>query len=126
MRSTPIIILGALLATAAAGPAIAQTPTAVAPAPPAPGAVTATPRQAQPPAAPPGGRARAFADRFAAANTTGDGRLTLAQARAGHMPMVVKNFTQIDTAGKGYVTMDDIRSYRRVQAQQRKAANPPT
>jgi hypothetical protein len=115
------IILGALLAIPALGPALAQTP----PPPPPPGADTGAPPMGQPPGAAPGARMQQFAARFAAANTTGDGRLTLAQARAGHLQVVVKNFSKIDSAGKGYVTMDDIRAYARVMAQQRKASNPP-
>ena len=105
---TRAIALGALLAISAVGPALAQSPPADVPAQGAPGA-----------------RARQFEERFSAANTTGDGRLTLAQARAGHMPGIVKNFSQIDRAGKGYVTMEEIGAYMRAQSQQRKAANPP-
>jgi hypothetical protein len=72
----------------------------------------------------PGTAKPTFADRFRAANTTGDGRLTLAQARAGHMPMIAKNFAAIDTAGKGYVTLDDIRAFRQQTAAARQAAPP--
>lgn len=59
--------------------------------------------------------AQRFIAKFRAANTTGDGRLTLAQAQAGHMPWVVKNFTAMDQGRRGYVEMADIRAYRRQQ-----------
>jgi Ca2+-binding EF-hand superfamily protein len=45
--------------------------------------------------------------RFAAADTNGDGRITLDEARAG-MPMVARQFDSIDTGHKGYVTKDEI------------------
>jgi len=46
--------------------------------------------------------------RFKAANTSGDGKLTLEQARAG-MPRVAKNFGSIDADHKGYVTLQQIK-----------------
>ena len=48
--------------------------------------------------------------RFAAANTTHDGKLTQPQAQAG-MPMVARHFDEIDTARAGYVTLAQIESY---------------
>ncbi|CAB3783596.1 hypothetical protein LMG28688_01679 [Paraburkholderia caffeinitolerans] len=48
--------------------------------------------------------------RFEAADTNHDGKLTPAEAQAG-MPLVAKNFDQIDTAHKGYVTLDDIAQF---------------
>ncbi len=65
-----------------------------------------------------GGR-RTLQERFEAANTARDGRLTLAQAQA--MPRVAHNFDAIDTGRKGYVTIDDIRSYNHAQRAERKA-----
>jgi hypothetical protein len=70
----------------------------------------------------PGSARQNFAERFRAANTNGDGRLTLAQAQAGHMPVIARNFAAIDTAGKGYVTLEDIRAYRQQVAAARQAA----
>jgi hypothetical protein len=66
-----------------------------------------------------------FVDRFAAANVTGDGHLTLAQARAGHMPAIARHFAEIDTAGRGYVTLADIRSYRQLAARARPQGDAP-
>ena len=60
--------------------------------------------------------------RFDAANTSHDGKLTLDQARAGHMPRVANNFDAIDTKKNGYVTMEDIRSFNRAQRAARHAA----
>ena len=67
----------------------------------------ATPAAAQEPQ-----RAHQFIDRFNAANTTHDGRLTREQAQAANMPYLVRHFDQIDTQHKGYVTLGDIRAYR--------------
>ncbi len=52
-----------------------------------------------------------LAQRFAAANVTHDGRLTLAQAEAGGMRLVAHNFDRIDVEHRGYVTVDEIRSW---------------
>ena len=49
-------------------------------------------------------------DRFAAANTTHDGHLTLEQAKAGYKS-VAKKFDAIDKDHKGYVTEADIHAY---------------
>ena len=59
-----------------------------------------------------------FRDRFIAANTTGDGCLTLEQAQKG-FPGVVKQFHQIDAEGRGCVTLAAIVSFRRNQSEQR-------
>lgn len=45
--------------------------------------------------------------KFAAADKDGDGKLTLAEAKAG-MPRVASNFAKIDRDKKGYVTLDQI------------------
>ncbi|MBP0591242.1 EF-hand domain-containing protein [Paraburkholderia sp. LEh10] len=49
-------------------------------------------------------------ERFAAANTTHDGKLTLAQAQAG-MPHVAQYFNEIDTQKQGYVTLAQIEQF---------------
>lgn len=92
-------------------------------------AVAALPVCAQTlPAGPPGVPADAPArprltldERFAIANTTHDGRLTLEQARS-KLPAVAHRFAAIDTANQGYVTLDQIKAYRRQQAAERRAA----
>ena len=61
-----------------------------------------------------------FRDRFAAANTTHDGCLTLAQAQTANLRPVMRNFAAIDTAHRGCVTMKDIAAYRRT----RRASRP--
>ena len=104
---------GLLVCSVAFMPAAAQT-TDDGAAPPPPAAAT------QPHA----GAAR-FIARFQAANTTHDGRLTLAQAEAGRMPMVARNFDAIDVQHKGYVTLQDIRAWRRQARAERGAANAP-
>ncbi len=47
------------------------------------------------------------AERFAAADTNHDGKLTLAEAEAG-MPRVAANFSKIDADGSGTVTLAEI------------------
>ena len=51
-------------------------------------------------------------EKFAKANVTQDGRLTPEQA-AGAMPMVAREFKAIDTGQKGYVTIEEVRAFRR-------------
>jgi hypothetical protein len=57
--------------------------------------------------------------RFAAANTTHDGHLTLAQAQAAGLKPIVANFEAIDTAKLGYVTFNDIMAWRMDRMAQR-------
>jgi len=59
-----------------------------------------------------GGMMKLWQAKFAAANTTHDGHLTLAQAQAAGMTPIVANFTAIDTAHRGYVTFNDIMAWR--------------
>lgn len=56
-----------------------------------------------------------FRDRFAAANTTHDGCLTLAQAQAANLRPVTRNFAAIDIAHRGCVTMKDVAAYRKMR-----------
>ncbi len=53
--------------------------------------------------------------RFAKANTTHDGRLTKAQAEQA-MPMVARNFDQIDAQKAGYVTLPQIQQFMQQRA----------
>ncbi|WP_424194038.1 calcium-binding protein [Ampullimonas aquatilis] len=48
--------------------------------------------------------------RFTKADANGDGMLTKDEAN-GNMPKVYKNFDVIDTEKKGYVTIEQIKSY---------------
>ena len=68
------------------------------------------------------GHRRTMQERFDAANTTHDGHLTLEQARAGRMNAVVRDFADIDTAKRGYVTLDEIKAHRKSVRQAKKAA----
>ena len=88
----------------------AARPTTVAPAAAAAPAATSThPR-------------RTMDERFAAANTTKDGKLTLDQAKAGHLRAVARDFAMIDKTKRGYVTLDDIKAHQSEQRATRKAA----
>jgi len=62
-------------------------------------------------------------DRFAAANTTHDGRLTREQAQAAGMKMIAKNFDAIDVNHRGYVTLQDVRAF--AQARRATRQGPP-
>lgn len=105
----------------AAAPAYAAAPPAAYAPPPQQFAQATTP---PPPGAAPG-QHESFIARFRAANTTNDGKLTLEQARAAGMHMIVNHFAQIDTAHKGYVTLDDIRIARAARQQQQGKPPPP-
>lgn len=45
--------------------------------------------------------------RFAAADKNGDGKLTREECQAG-MPRIYRGFDKIDSANKGYITLDQI------------------
>jgi hypothetical protein len=82
--------------------------------------------QEPPPPAPPSGTAPAshpLRDRFAAANTTHDGRLTREQAEGGGMKVIAKNFDAIDVNHRGYVTLQDVRAF--TQARRAARQGPP-
>lgn len=48
--------------------------------------------------------------KFDAANTNHDGKLTLAEAQAG-MPRIAQHFDDIDTHHQGYITLDQIKAF---------------
>ena len=96
MRPLIAVLVAGLLAL----PAGAQT---TQPDPSAPAVAGARARQASSP----------MEQRFDAANTTRDGKLTLAQAKAAKIDPVVKNFEAIDRDHKGYVTKADIHAFRK-------------
>lgn len=115
----PIIL--ALLASLTVAPAFAQQvspmtgTTNTAPVtPPATRAIEA-PRA-------PAHRRLTMQQRFDAANTSKDGKLTLDQAKAANYTRIVRNFDAIDTGKKGYVTVEDIRAYGRAQRAAHRAA----
>lgn len=58
--------------------------------------------------------------RFQAANTTRDGKLTRDQAKEGYKS-IARNFDAIDATGKGFVTLDDIRAWRKAVREARQA-----
>ena len=96
-------------------PPLSGTPVAPGPAAGAPSG----PPTAEAPAPVEGRRAhahrarRTLAERFAEANTTHDGHLTLAQAQDAHMNAVARDFGLIDKQKRGYVTLDEIKTFRR-------------
>jgi Ca2+-binding EF-hand superfamily protein len=55
-------------------------------------------------------RAQRMAERFNAADTNHDGKLSLDEAKAG-MKMVAHNFDQIDTGHTGSVTLEQVTAY---------------
>lgn len=62
--------------------------------------------------------------RFAAANVSHDGHLTLEQAKGGY-PAVARHFQDIDADHKGFVTEDDLRAWRATRKAARRQAKPP-
>lgn len=55
-------------------------------------------------------RANKLIERFKAADTNRDSKLTKAEAE-GKMPMVFRHFDKIDVDKKGYVTLNDIADF---------------
>ncbi len=51
---------------------------------------------------------------FANANIAHDGHLTADQAKTGY-PSIFKHFADIDTGGKGFVTLDDVKNWHKQQ-----------
>lgn len=50
--------------------------------------------------------------RFAAADKDSDGKLTPDEAKNG-MPRISRNFSRVDTEGKGYLTLEQIKAMRK-------------
>jgi len=63
-------------------------------------------------------RQQRMVERFNAADTNHDGKLSLEEAKAG-LPMVARNFDQIDTAHTGSVTLEQMREYAKTHHGQR-------
>ena len=97
---------------------------------PGQGAGQAAPPGYGAPAQPQAGGGRAehadMAARFRMANTTHDGRLTMAQAQAGGMGGVARHFQQIDRDQKGYVTIQDVREWHHAMHAQKMQAQGQT
>jgi hypothetical protein len=116
MSRIPMLMQAGLLACCAAvTPVMAQSVGPDQSAPP--------PGFSEQPQAGAGGGAGRFIERFRAANTTGDGHLTLAQAEAARMPMIVRNFAAIDAQHKGFVTLEDLRAWRQQMRAERASGN---
>lgn len=54
-------------------------------------------------------RDKEIAERFAKCDTNRDGKLTMEEAK-GCMPRIYSNFSYIDSANKGYVTVAEIQA----------------
>ena len=63
--------------------------------------------------------------RFEAANTTHDGKLTKDQATKAKWRTVTRAFTAIDKDKKGYVTLEDIKAYNASKKPAKPAAAKP-
>jgi hypothetical protein len=63
-------------------------------------------------------------EHFDAANVTHDGRLTPEQAQAA-WPNVARHFSDIDKDHRGYVTLDEVRTYRREHRHHNNGAATP-
>ena len=68
------------------------------------------------------GKGQKFAERFKKADANGDGKLTRAEAEAGGMRMVARNFDAIDTNKDGFVTPDEIRHAMQLRREEKAAA----
>ena len=107
-------------------PALATRPAAPAPSTTTPSTTTTAPASTTPAASAPAASTthprRTLEERFTAANTTHDGKLTLDQAKAGHLRAVARDFAVIDKSKHGYVTLDEIKAHQAEQRAARKAA----
>src|SRR4051812_4276304 len=113
MRLATFLLASVLIAGAAQAQVVSplggSTNNPQGPTPPAPAASTPSDSGAAATATPRAHRSRrTLAERFDAANTTHDGKLTLSQARAGRLNAVARDFAQIDKEKRGYVTIDEI------------------
>lgn len=127
MQATPVFAQATAPATGGGAGALPMSPAPTGPlaSPNAlpstpPGSVAATPPGA--PTATHSSRRQTLDARFAAANTTRDGHLTLEQAQTATWGYVTKNFTAMDKGGKGYVTVADVRGYSKARRAARKHA----
>lgn len=69
---------------------------------------------------------RSLDERFAEANTTHDGHLTLDQAKSGRLKAVARHFDAIDKDHKGFVTEADVHAYYKEQRAARHHAKGDT
>jgi hypothetical protein len=113
MRLAALLLAAGLSTAGLATTAFAQ------PAPPAP--PPAAQQVAPPPA--PSAKPHGIRGKFEAANTTHDGKLTLAQAEAAGLRKVVKHFADIDRDNKGYVTMQDLKAWHQERKAEKAAAH---
>jgi hypothetical protein len=109
----------------ATSPLVARAQTAIPPATTAPATTSATPAPVPNIVVKPA-RLTRMDQRFASANTSGDGHLTLDQAKAAKWTQVVRNFDKIDASGKGYVTEDDIKASMAAARAAKQAAKSTT
>ncbi|WP_257993219.1 EF-hand domain-containing protein [Cupriavidus pauculus] len=100
-RMNCLVAALALSISLASGVASAQASEPMAPAAPATTDVNEVPQPPQ--GMSPADRKKWFIERFKAADTDHDGKLTREEARVG-MPEVYKRFDKIDTRKRGYVT----------------------
>jgi hypothetical protein len=63
-------------------------------------------------------REQRMAERFQAADTNHDGKLSLDEAKAG-MPTAARSFDQIDTAHTGAITLEQMSAYAKAHMGQR-------
>lgn len=112
--------LGGSTNNAGSPPPALATPARPATTAPETAAPAATTPASPAPAATPHAR-RTMEERFTAANTTHDGKLTLEQAKAGHLRAITRDFAMIDKAKRGYVTLDEIKAHQSEQRATRKA-----
>ena len=113
-------LLPALAATLLISTAASAQPVPDAAAPPQPDAGAPALGGAMAPG-PPGGRHMNWRQRFDAANTSHDGKLTREQAQVGGMPGIAHHFEQVDTDKKGYITLQDLRAYAQARRAEKAA-----
>ncbi len=129
MRLLPLLLFALPFCVLPAAAQPAPSP-GLAPAPatmktPQPATEAAAASQAEPAGkSAPAEHQAAWEKRFARANITHDGHLTLQQAKAGYVT-ISRSFKHIDLDGKGYVTLDDIRAWHKQRSEARHKTTTP-
>ncbi len=69
----------------------------------------------------PAGRTSGVEARFASANTTHDGHLTKDQVERSDWTRVARHFDEIDTANRGWISVEEIHAFNRMHRGHRKS-----
>jgi hypothetical protein len=115
MRLLPLLLVLPMFLVQARAQSAPPVPAPSAPAAAVPAAAAQTASPAAQTKASPKQHRMTWQQRFAAANTTHDGHLTVQQAKAGYST-ISHHFSEIDADKKGYVTVADVANWHKQQS----------